>query len=79
MAAPEAPQKQPRYICISLNDNVAIVVNDSGLPAGTTFPCGLKLIERVPQGRKVALVDIGEGAAMRHLARPYLALCERRG
>jgi galactarate dehydratase len=61
----EARQQQPRYIRISTDDNVAIVVNDFGLPAGTTFPCGLKLIERVPQGHKVALSDIAEGGAIR--------------
>jgi galactarate dehydratase len=67
MSAPvaEALQQQPRYIRISTDDNVAIVVNDFGLPAGTTFPCGLKLIERVPQGHKVALADIGEGDAIK--------------
>ena len=43
-------------------DNVAIVANDGGLPAGTTFPSGLTLRERVPQGHKVALVDLPEGA-----------------
>jgi galactarate dehydratase len=67
MSAPAAAalQQQPRYIRISTDDNVAIVVNDFGLPAGTTFPCGLKLIERVPQGHKVALADIGEGEAIK--------------
>jgi galactarate dehydratase len=51
----------PRYITMHDNDNVAIVVNDRGLPAGTVFPCGLALIEAVPQGHKVALRDIPEG------------------
>jgi len=46
-------------------DNVAIVANDGGLDAGTTLPGGLVLKERVPQGHKVALVDIAEGAAVR--------------
>ena len=46
-------------------DNVAIVANDGGLPAGTTFPSGLTLCERVPQGHKVALVDVPEGAPVR--------------
>ncbi|MEQ1648982.1 MAG: galactarate dehydratase [Hyphomicrobiaceae bacterium] len=50
--------QQPRYIRLNDDDNVAIVANDFGLPAGTTFPCGLKLIDRVPQGHKVALSDI---------------------
>jgi galactarate dehydratase len=42
-------------------DNVAIVANDGGLPAGTEFADGLKLVERVPQGHKVALVDLAAG------------------
>jgi galactarate dehydratase len=54
--------KTPRYIRMHDNDNVAIVVNDGGLPAGTVFPDGLKLIDAVPQGHKVALVDIAAGA-----------------
>ena len=41
-----------------LTDNVAIIVNDNGLKAGTRFPDGLTLIEHIPQGHKVALVDI---------------------
>ncbi len=35
--------EQPRYIKLNARDNVAIVVNDFGLPAGTKFPCGLEL------------------------------------
>lgn len=46
-------------------DNVAIVANDGGLPAGTVLPGGLVLAERVPQGHKVALDDIPEGGAVR--------------
>jgi galactarate dehydratase len=53
---------QPRYIKLNARDNVAIVVNDFGLPAGTRFPCGLTLRAFVPQGHKTALVDIAEGA-----------------
>lgn len=53
---------QPPYIRMHDADNVAIVANDGGLPAGTTFPCGLQLVEAVPQGHKVALVDLDEGA-----------------
>jgi galactarate dehydratase len=56
---------EPRYIKIDPNDNVAIVVNDFGLPAKTRFPCGLELRDFVPQGHKVALVDIAEGAPIR--------------
>jgi galactarate dehydratase len=51
-------------------DNVAIVANDGGLPAGTVLPegvpgAGLVLREKVPQGHKVALVDLAEGAPIR--------------
>ncbi|HEX2543097.1 MAG TPA: galactarate dehydratase [Caldimonas sp.] len=45
-------------------DNVAIVANDGGLAAGAVLPSGLVLQERVPQGHKVALVDIDAGAAV---------------
>src|SRR5689334_13564507 len=56
--------EQPRYIKLNARDNVAIVVNDFGLPAGTKFPCGLELKSFVPQGHKTALVDIDEGASI---------------
>ncbi|MBV1701951.1 MAG: galactarate dehydratase [Hyphomicrobiales bacterium] len=52
----------PRYIRIDPRDNVAIVVNDFGLPAGSTFADGLQLIDFVPQGHKTALADIADGA-----------------
>jgi galactarate dehydratase len=42
-------------------DNVAIVVNDGGLDAGAKFADGLVVRDRVPQGHKIALVDIREG------------------
>ncbi|WP_261640885.1 galactarate dehydratase [Erwinia mallotivora] len=51
----------PLYIQVHENDNVAIVVNNNGLPAGTEFPCGLRLKEHIPQGHKVALQDISHG------------------
>lgn len=57
--------KPPLYITMHERDNVAIVANDGGLPAGTTFPSGLTLREKVPQAHKVALVDIPEGAQVR--------------
>jgi galactarate dehydratase len=56
---------QPLYIRIQPDDNVAIVVNAGGLPAGTRFPDGLTLREAVPQGHKVSLADIDEGAPIR--------------
>ncbi|MGH8854909.1 MAG: UxaA family hydrolase, partial [Telluria sp.] len=52
----------PRTIRMQSSDNVAIVVNDDGLPAGTVFPDGLVLLEAVPQGHKVSLVDLADGA-----------------
>jgi galactarate dehydratase len=45
-------------------DNVAIVVNDGGLPAGTQFENGLSLLEAVPQGHKVALINIAKDQAI---------------
>ena len=57
-----AAKEQPRYIRLNARDNVAIVVNDFGLPAGTRFACGLTLRAFVPQGHKTALIDIAEGA-----------------
>jgi galactarate dehydratase len=57
-----AAAEQPRYIKLNARDNVAIVVNDFGLPAGARFACGLTLAAFVPQGHKTALVDIAEGA-----------------
>ena len=55
----------PLRIRMHERDNVAIVANDGGLPAGTAFDDGLVLVDRVPQGHKVALVDIPAGAAVR--------------
>ena len=48
----------PLYIRMHERDNVAIVANHGGLAAGTTLPSGLRLVDRVPQGHKVALADI---------------------
>ena len=58
--APDTAGK-PRRITVDNRDNVAIVVNSGGLPAGTVFDDGLVLVDDVPQGHKVAIVDIGEG------------------
>ncbi|PFH09968.1 galactarate dehydratase [Collimonas sp. PA-H2] len=54
----------PLYIRMQDEDNVAIVANDGGLPAGTVFPCGLVLRDKVPQGHKLALRDLAEGEAI---------------
>src|SRR3984885_2903097 len=56
------PHEPPRRIQVSPCDNVAIIVNSLGLPAGTAFPDGLVLNHFVPQGHKVALADIADGA-----------------
>lgn len=42
----------PLYIRVHPDDNVAIVVNDGGLPEGATFADGLTLREGVPQGTR---------------------------
>jgi len=58
----ETRSSPPLYITMHARDNVAIVANDGGLLAGTVFPDGLTLTEKVPQAHKVALLDIAEGA-----------------
>ena len=55
----------PLYIKMDERDNVAIVVNDGGLPADTVCSSGLKLVEKIPQAQKVALVPIAKGEAVR--------------
>jgi galactarate dehydratase len=52
---------QPLYIKVHPRDNVAIVVNPEGLSAGTAFPDGPTLTERIPQSHKVALHDFEMG------------------
>jgi galactarate dehydratase len=53
---------KPLHIRMHANDNVAIVANTGGLPKGATFADGLVLRDQIPQGHKVALVDLVEGA-----------------
>ena len=52
------PAETPRYIKLNDADNVAIVANAFGMPAGSRFPDGLTLKDYVPQGHKVALTEI---------------------
>ena len=59
------PIALPLTISMHARDNVAIVANDGGLPAGTVLASGLVLVEKVPQGHKVALVDIAADAPVR--------------
>ena len=60
-----APTAEPLCIRMHADDNVAIVANDGGLPAGTRMPDGLLLVDRVPQGHKLALCDLAPGDAVR--------------
>jgi galactarate dehydratase len=52
---------RPRYIQVHPSDNVAIIVNEGGLPAGTRFESGLVLRDAIPEAHKVALGMIPEG------------------
>ena len=51
----------PRTIRLHALDNVAVVVNDQGVPAGTELAEGLVTLDFVPQSHKVTLVDIARG------------------
>ena len=53
---------QPLYIRVHREDNVAVVANAGGLPAGAQFACGLTVVERMPQCHKVALREFAAGA-----------------
>src|SRR5882757_6631637 len=53
---------QPRSIQVDALDNVAIVVNEGGLPAGTRFESGLVLRDAIPEAHKVALTMVPAGA-----------------
>ena len=55
----------PRYIKVHPSDNVAIVVNDGGLAKGTMFNDEFQLQEDIPEGHKVALVDLLPGDKIR--------------
>jgi len=55
------PQSLPIVVRMQASDNVAIVANEGGLAVGTELPGGLVLVDRVPQGHKVALSAIAAG------------------
>ena len=61
-------ERPPLAIRMHPDDNVAIIANDGGLPAGTVMQGGpadgLILRDKVPQGHKVALQDIAAGQAV---------------
>ncbi|HMF62666.1 MAG TPA: galactarate dehydratase [Edaphobacter sp.] len=53
---------RPLYVRVHPSDNVAIIVNEGGLPAGTRFDSGLVLGEAIPEAHKVALTAISQGS-----------------
>jgi galactarate dehydratase len=53
---------RPLYVKVDPADNVAIIVNEGGLPAGAQFASGLVLTEPIPEAHKVALVDLPAGS-----------------
>ncbi len=55
-------ETRPLYVQVHPSDNVAIIVNEGGLPAGARFDSGLVLREQIPEAHKVALRDIRQGA-----------------
>ena len=59
-----SPTLSPLVIKMHAADNVAIVANDGGLPAGTVLADGLTLVDRLPQGHKVALCAIAKDEAV---------------
>ena len=57
----------PLYVRVDARDNVAIIVNDGGLAAGSRFADGLTLVENIPEAHKVALTSLAQGeAVIRH-------------
>jgi galactarate dehydratase len=63
---PVKPPTEPRCIRMHPEDNVAIVVNEGGLAAGQVLAgANVTLLERIPQGHKVALVDLEIGQVIR--------------
>lgn len=51
------------YLAIQINeiDNIAIIVESGGLKSGSLLKNGIRLIDNIPQGHKVALKDFSEG------------------
>lgn len=58
----------PITIKMQAADNVAIVANAGGLKAGTVLDDGTRLLDDVPLGHKVALVDIAAGGPVMRYA-----------
>lgn len=51
----------PLRIKMNDEDNVAVIANEGGLPAGTVFADGFTLTTDIPQAHKAALTDIPKG------------------
>ena len=64
-APPTQAAAAPRVIVMHPSDNVGVVVEDGGLPAGSRLGDGVLLLDDVPQAHKVALRDIAAGEAVR--------------
>ncbi len=58
---PSNGRLRPLCIQVHARDNVAIIVNEGGLPAGTQLDNGLTLIDAIPEAHKVALCGIAPG------------------
>jgi galactarate dehydratase len=54
----------PLFVKVHPSDNVAVIVNEGGLPAGTHFDSGLVLTEAIPEAHKVALESFETGGAI---------------
>lgn len=52
---------QPRIVKIHPSDNAAVAVNDEGLAEGLVLEGGLRLLDFIPQGHKVAVRDLKKG------------------
>lgn len=60
-------EQRPLFIQVHPHDNVAIVVNEGGLPAGAVFDSGLVTVDAIPEAHKVALAPIPEnGPVLRY-------------
>jgi len=51
----------PLFVKVHPRDNVAIIVNPGGLPAGARFSSGLTVREQTPQAHKLTLFDLSAG------------------
>src|SRR5580700_249516 len=58
---PSNGRLRPLCIQVHTRDNVAIIANEGGLPAGTQFDDGLALIDTIQEAHKVALCGIAAG------------------